>query len=289
MKRGCAHRYTFPLQMTEEREKKPMSTQRHYPTDLTDRQWRRIAPLLPHRKPWEASGGRPPCNRQSMVNGILYVNKTGCQWRMLPKDYGHWNTVFSYFNRWRKQGVWSKVRDRLRAQERQRQGRLATPSAGCADSQSIKAATQGHSIGYDGGKKVKGRKRHLLVDTLGLILAVVVTAANGDDRQGLKALLTYYFTAGVQRLRKIWVDGNYSGRTLHRWVAQLKKTHKVILEPVEKTGPGFNVVKRRWVVERTFAWLFNYRRHSKDYERLTQNSEAMIQISMIHLLLKRLA
>jgi putative transposase len=94
-------------------------------------------------------------------------------------------------------------------------------------------------------------------------LAVVVTAANGDDRQGLKALLTYYFTAGVQRLRKIWVDGNYSGRTLHRWVAQLKKTHKVILEPVEKTGPGFNVVKRRWVVERTFAWLFNYRRHSK--------------------------
>lgn len=202
------------------------------------------------------------------------MNKAGCQWRMLPKDYGHWNTVFDYFNRWRKQGVWFKVMAPLREQERQRQGRLARPSAGCADSQSVKAATQGGSTGYDGGKRVKGRKRHVLVDTLGLILAVVVTAANRDDRQGLKALLARYFAEGVQRLRKIWVDGNYSGHVLQKWVARLKKTHKVTLEQIDKTGPGLNVVKRRWVVERTFAWLFNYRRHSKDYECLTQNSEA---------------
>lgn len=266
-----------------------MSTRRHYPTDLTDRQWQRIAPLLPHPRQWKVGWGRPPCDRRLRVNGILYVNKTGCQWRMLPRDYGHWNTVFSYFNRWRKQGVWARGMATLRAGERQRQGRLSEPSAGCADSQSVKASTQGGSTGYDGGKKVKGRKRHLLVDTWGLILAVVVTAANGEDRQGLKGVLAQYFAEGIQRLRKIWVDGNYSGRSLQKWVAQLKKTHKVILEPVKKSGPGFNVVQRRWVVERTFAWLFNYRRHSKDYERLTQNSEAMIQVSMIHLLLKRLA
>lgn len=266
-----------------------MSTQNHYPTDLTDRQWEIIAPLLPCAKQWEAGCGRPPCDRRSMVNGILYVTKTGCQWRMLPKEYGHWNTVFSYFNRWREQGVWSEAMDRLRAQERRRQGRLPEPSAGCADSQSVKAATQGACTGFDGGKRVKGRKRHVLVDTLGLIVAAVVTAANYDDRKGLKVLLTQYFAYGVRRLRKIWVDGNYTGHTLQAWVAQLKRTHKVILERVENTGPGFNLVKRRWVVERTFAWLFNYRRHSKDYERLPQNSEAMIQVAMIHILLKHLA
>ncbi|ADE16842.1 transposase IS4 family protein [Nitrosococcus halophilus Nc 4] len=266
-----------------------MSTDRYYPTDLTEEQWQVIAPLLPQPKKREGGPGRPPCHPRWIVNGILYVNKTGCQWRMVPKEYGCWNTIFDYFNRWQKQGVWSEVMEQLRQQERQRQGRLAEPSAGCADSQSVKAATQGNSIGYDGGKQVKGRKRHVLVDTLGLILAVVVTAANGDDRQGLKALLSCYFAKGVKRLRKIWVDGNYSGSPLQNWVARLKKTHKLKLERVEKTGPGFNLVKRRWVVERTFSWLFNYRRHSKDYERLTQNSEAMIQISMIHLLLKRLA
>lgn len=138
-----------------------MSTRRHYPTDLTEAQWQRIAPLLPTPKKRLGGPGRSPCDRRVIVNGILYMNKTGCQWPMLPKDYGHWNTVFDYFNRWRKQGVWFKVMATLREQERQRQGRLARPSAGCADSQSVKAATQGGSTGYDGGKRVKGRKRHV--------------------------------------------------------------------------------------------------------------------------------
>ena len=136
---------------------------------------------------------------------------------------------------------------------------------------------------------VNGRKRHLLVDTVGLILGVSVTAANTGDREGLMKVLTAYFATGIQRLKKLWVDGGYSGEPLKAWVAALKQTHKIDLEVVENQGPGFQLVKRRWVVERTFAWLFNYRRHSKDYEVLPRNSEALIQVAMIHLLLKRLA
>ena len=143
--------------------------------------------------------------------------------------------------------------------------------------------------GYDAGKKVNGRKRHLLVDTLGLIIGVWVTAADGGDRAGLMHLLTTYFFTGVKRLRKLWVDGGYSGETLQAWVADLKQTHKIDLEVVAKPGQGFTLLKRRWVVERTFAWLLNFRRHSKDYEVLTRNSEALIHIAMVHLLLKRLA
>jgi putative transposase len=266
-----------------------MDTRQHDSTDLTDGQWSLVERHVPQSKSGPGKRGRPSSDLRRVVNGILYVNKTGCQWRMLPSDFGLWPTVYGYFYRWSRSDVWKRLMNILRSQERRRQGRRAEPSAGCVDSQSVKAAIQGQDIGFDGGKKVKGRKRHVLVDTLGLILAVVVTAANVSDQKGFKALLTDYFTAGVRRLRKLWVDGGYSGLPLAAWVLGLKRTHKVRLEVVEREGQGFHLVKRRWVVERTLAWVFNYRRHSKDYEVLTDSSEAMIQISMIHVLLRRLA
>lgn len=266
-----------------------MSTGDQYPTDLSEEQWEVLEPLLP-KPTWRPGGpGRPPYEPRRVLNGIFYVNKTGCQWRMMPKDIGNGHTIYGYFRRWRRAGVWARLMETLRQWERQCRGRLPEPSAGCADSQSIKTATQGKDVGFDRNKKVKGRKRHILIDTLGLIVAVVVTAANTDDRQGLVALLTGYFASGVKRLRKIWVDGGYDAQWLRDWVRSLKQTHKMDLEVVERTGKGFVVIKQRWKVERTLAWLLNDRRHSRDYEVLTSNSEAMIQISMIRILLKRLA
>jgi putative transposase len=157
-----------------------------------------------------------------VINGIFYINKTGCQWRMLPKECGPWETVYGYFRRWRRAGVWARVMDTLRQWEGRSQGRLPAPSACGADSQSIKTATQAEDVGFDGHKKIKGRKRHILVDTLGLIVAVGVTAANADDRLGLVALLHQYVAAGVTRRRNIWVDAGYDVQWLRDWVPRLE-------------------------------------------------------------------
>jgi putative transposase len=266
-----------------------MSPVRDYPTDVTDAQWTVVQSLLPQPK-WRPGGpGRQPYELRRVLNGIFYVTKTGCQWRMLPIDFGHWNTIYSYFRRWRQTGLWAHLLERLRQRERRRQGRSPEPSAGSIDSQSIKTATQGSAVGFEGNKKIKGRKRHVLVDTLGLILAVVVTSASADDRVGLMILLESYWATGVKRLRKLWVDGGYRAEWLRQWVWSMKQTHKITLEVVDKTGRGFHVLPHRWTVERTFAWLLNYRRHSRDYEVHVENSEALIQVSLIHLLLKRLA
>jgi putative transposase len=266
-----------------------MNTQRQYPTDLTEMQWQLLIHLLPKRK-WRPGGrGRPPVNLRQVFNGILYLTKTGCQWRMLPEAFGCWQTVYGYFNTWSENGIWQQIQQVLRRKERQRQGRKSAASAGSIDSQSIKTATQGESKGYDAGKMVNGRKRHLLVDTLGLIISVFVSPANCTDRDGLMQLLKQYLALGLTRLRKLWVDGGYRGDELRHWVASLKGSYKMDLEVVGRTGKGFQVLKRRWVVERTFAWLLNFRRLSKDYEVLTRNSEAIIYIAMMHLLIKRLA
>ncbi len=264
-------------------------THKQYPTNVTQAQWHLLIPLLPKRKWRKGSRGRPPVNVRQVFNGILYLTKTGCQWRMLPHTFGCWQTVYGYFNQWQKQGVFERVQQALTRRERKRQGRKPNASAGCIDSQSVKTTTQGKSKGYDAGKNVNGRKRHLLVDTLGLVISAFVSPANLQDRDGLKQVLNQYFDTGATRLRKLWVDGGYRGEDLKEWVANKKQTHKIDLEVVTPQGKGFQVVKRRWVVERTFAWLCNFRRLSKDYEDLTDNSEAFIHIVMIYLLLNRLA
>jgi putative transposase len=208
---------------------------------------------------------------------------------MLPWEFGKWNTIYAYFKRWRRAGVWATLMEALRQLERRRWGRHSEPAAGSGDSQSIKTATQRTEVGFDGGKKVKGRKRHLLVATLGLSIAVVVTAANAEDRWGLVVLLTRYFAGGIKRLWKVWVEGGYQAKWLTVWVRGVKQSYKIDLEVTDKEGKGFQVIPWRWAVERTFAWLLNDRRHSRDYERLTTNSEALIQLSMIRILLHRLA
>ena len=268
-----------------------MSAAPHYPTDLSDEQWELLQAVLPPRGCHPGGRGRPPkVDMRQILNGILYLNKTGCQWRMIPKDFGNWSTIYGYFTRWRRHGIWASLMEALRRFERRCEGRNPEPSAGSIDSQSIKTATPHEDIGFDGNKRIKGRKRHLWVDTLGLIIAVVVTDASTDDRQGLVELLTAYFADGVKRLRKIWVDGAYRAEWLEEWVRGLKQTYKIDLESTtNKEGKGFQVVPWRWAVERTFSWLLNDRRHSRDDERLTVNSAAMIQISMIRLLLNRLA
>jgi putative transposase len=265
-----------------------MSTSTHYATSLSDEQWHVLQLMLPEPK-WQPGGpGRPPLDLRRVVDGIFYVNNTGCQWRMMPHDFGSGMTIYGYFRRWRQQGVWHDVMDTLRIWERRDKGQKDDPSAGCADSQSIKVTTQPQEVGFDGNKKIKGCKRHVLVDTLGLLLAVVVTAANVDDRQGFVTLLERYLARGGRRLRKIWVDHGYEAQWLKAWAAGLKQTHKIDVEVVERQGTGFQVEPHRWKVERTFSWISNARRNCRDYEVLTCNSEAMIEISTIPMLLKRL-
>lgn len=257
---------------------------KRYPSDLSEGAWKVVKLLLPPAK----SGGRPrEVSLKKVVNAIFYILKTGCQWAALPLDFPHHKTVYHYFWVWRKTGVITQIHDKLRTRLRQKSGRHKHPTAGSLDSQSVKAtAISCPDRGYDGGKKINGRKRHILVDTIGLIMAVVVTSAAVQDRDGAKRLLAN-LGGGCKKMRLIWVDGGYRGKLLN-WVSErFKFALSVVLRSDDQKG--FKLLPRRWVVERTFGWLNHNRRLSKDYEVLPETSEAMIQLAMIHIMARRLA
>lgn len=265
-----------------------------YPTDLNDNEWRVIAPLLPREK----STGRPRLHSfREILNAIFYVTKNGCQWRALPHDFPPWKSVYHYFRLWRINGRWERFNTTLREALRRKQGRHKSPSAAVLDSQSVKTVEGGQERGYDAGKNVNGRKRHLIVDTLGLVLLVVVTSASVQDRDGAKVLLRGLFERIKKaryahwwrfcRLELIWADANYRGELIE-WVRAKLGWELYIVEKAQGQK-GFAVLPRRWVVERTFAWLNRYRRLSKDYEHLPQTSEAFIYVAMIRLMVRKLA
>ena len=260
-----------------------MKTEVKYSSDLTNRQWQLMRQLLPRR----SRLGRRPIDRRRMINAILYVVRTGCQWRMLPKDFPNWSTVYGVFWRWRNDGTWQKIHDALRAKTRRAVGKKSTPTVAILDSQSIRTAEGGEERGYDAAKKITGRKRHLAVDTLGLLLAVVVHRADWQDQDGAKSVLE---KLGEQfcRIKVVFGDLAYGRNDLPTWVQQtLGWVLQTILRPVGVQG--FVVLPKRWIIERTFAWLVRHRRHCKDYEKTTASSEALTYIAMIGLMSKRLA
>jgi putative transposase len=262
-------------------------TKRIYPSDLTDAEYKFLKKCLPKQKQF----GRPPRHdRREIFNAIFYLVRSGGAWRYLPQDYPPWKTCYHYFRLWRKQGLWQRINKRLRQLVRKRVGRHRQSSAAILDSQSVKTTetARAATVGFDSGKRVKGRKRHILVDTLGLLMTVVVHAANVSETAG-GSLVVRELAQRWWRLRLIWLDGGYF-RGLFEAVEKLSRWRKIRVEQVLRSdaGKGFAVLPKRWIVERTFGWLNRNRRLAKDYEALPETSEAMIYAVMIRLMLVRL-
>lgn len=272
-------------------------TRKPYATDLTDAQWSLLEPLLLDFENRIRPGPAREVDLREVLNALLYQNRTGCQWALLPHDFLPKSTVYDYFAKWRDHGLWPKIVAALREQVRQstpqvsdpNQMREATPSAACVDSQTIKTTEMGGQHGYDGAKKINGRKRHIVVDTLGLLLAVVVTAGNVDDGVGAQQVVGKLSPEEFPRLKIIFGDNKYHNYEYYDWLNKHSdgKWHmEISSRPAD--AEGFKPLRIRWVVERTFAWIGRYRRHSKDYEKRTDSSESMILISSMSLMLRRL-
>jgi putative transposase len=257
-----------------------------YPTDLTDAQWKLVEPLIPIAK----FGGRPrTTDMRRTVDGLMYLIKTGCHWRMLPEEFQPWQNVYRYFAAWGANGILRHLQARLVANVRQTEGRSKHPSIVVVDSQSVKTSKMGGLRGYDGGKRVKGRKRHIAVDSLGLLLAVSVTPANVHDLRGGKRVLGHVAKLIKGRpLRTVYADGGYNGEPFRTWVRDTFSAKVEIAANLALKFKEFVPVSQRWVVERTFAWLSDYRRLTIDYERTLQHSRFMIRLAAIRLMLCRL-
>ncbi len=255
-----------------------------YDTDLADQQWEIISLLLPVN----VGQGRPTeLDLRLVLNAILYLVRTGCQWRNLPKDFPKWGSVYYYFRKWAKDGSWQAINEALRKMERKKRGRNPEPTGAIVDSQSVKMTEAGGERGFDGGKNINGRKRNVVSDTIGNLLAVVVNAASTDDRVGAKEAFAKLSVDTISSLQKLWADGGYRGEDFLNWVHEMLQSALEITYRPPNTK-GFVVVPVRWVVERTLAWLGRYRRLSKDYEHCTKSSEGMIYVASITTMLKRL-
>jgi len=255
-----------------------------YETDLTDSQWELLQPLLPAAK----KRGRPRTALRAVCDAICYLAKAGCPWRLLPQTFPPWKTVYHHFHQWSCNGLLAKLNTRLRALARKAEAKRPRPTACALDSQTVRSNPHGGAVGYDAGKKTKGRKRFLLVDTLGLVLGAAVQPANTPERAGAMALLAPvlpHFTW----LRKLWVDGGYTGAAFAAWVKNQRP--KLEVEVIKRSDDvsGFKVLPRRWVVERTFGWLMQHRRLVRDYERSEASATGWIFTAMIRVMLRRLA
>jgi putative transposase len=250
---------------------------KEYPTNVTNSQWQYIENVLNYKRKRKVS-------LRVVWNGIMYLVRTGCQWRMLPKEFGCWNTVYYYYRKWKDTGVIEQIHELLRDLVRKAMGKKESPSAACIDSQSVKMSRQPGEKGVDGGKKVKCRKRHIVTDTLGLLLVVVVHAANKHDSQSAQGVIEM-LRGRFARLKVIFADGGYRGEL----VDSIKNTFGWILSIVLRSdsSKGFEVLPKRWIVERTFSWFEGFRRLSKDYETKTCTSETMVQLAMIQIMLNR--